>query len=211
MPSENRAIWVAQLIFNGLLTIASIGIWVATCTYTSVTQQNSRPWIYIAGVDTKTPHFSCASQGCAYTIVADEPLDIFIDYRNFGTNRARHTAIRGKLVSGGVAPQDVTKWNDNTAPTLDCKAILTSVDFGSLPPSSVITAHIDPSDKIALSAPDVNYISAGQEGLYYRGCISYQEPDGTQHRAEVCSYFNVVDAAKHTGTFNQWPKGEYDQ
>jgi len=209
MVSEKWAVRL-QLIFDCLLVIATAGIWCANWQYTRVTTQSARPWVYRLGIDTTTPHFGCApgETNCThYTLVADEPLNIIVDYRNFGPTPARHVAVIGTTLRGLPPPLAVSDWTDNTAPSIDCSKLLNDVDFGIFVPGFAITSNIPNNIRLALSQPDLAEIVAGRAGFYYRSCIYYEDAGGTPYHMVLCSFFQH-EAGQAVGTFQECPKGE---
>jgi hypothetical protein len=154
------------------------------------------------GSDTANPH---------YTIVADQPIDVSVLYKNYGRTPAITTAIYYE-VSIGEAPPESTTWTTEI-PNISCRSHLIGINGGPVFPSEDGFYQFDrqdPADRISIGGPDKDAIVAGKKGLYVVGCIGYADLDGTTRYTDFCFYL-AHEIGQPSGVFAFCGKGNFTQ
>jgi hypothetical protein len=196
--------WSPQTVLNLLLAVFTAGVWVATLQYADTSKKAQRPWVYLAGLNVaQTTNASCSKDGCKYTLVADQPINIGMSYRNYGNSPVLRHGTDSQAFIGPKPPTDFAQWPSTVVPDYDCLSLAKSRNYGALFPGTTITLNqLDNPTELSISKPDFDAILAGTKGLYFSACIYYVDMWGKEHVTTLCSYLRHPDGIP-SGSFAQ--------
>jgi hypothetical protein len=177
---------VIDALFTGFLVLFTFLLYLTTNDYAKTARLAERPWI---GETFLTDGSGNRLAFGNYTVAANQPIDIGVEYENFGKSPTAESGSDYKIMLAGKPPERDSDWSD-FIPFYDCRSSVKGLDAGPLfPNDSHILSQLT-SDMLSLSSPDRDDIKAGSKTLILKGCFIYQGSDKRMtYHTDLCMFF----------------------